>query len=166
MGHCSFINDKRTLLIDYKTKQKRLTLIHKISRQLSSDKVQRLCYLAALFLWLLIWQDDFRFYNATSSLGLKYIWLITIPATMLLLQAIFNKTILWATIFGLVLTYTIYAVYITFTDILERSGNHVKAISWDLKSFLLLIFIFGLLFIINWTLFRLKPNGTTKKHTA
>lgn len=85
---------------------------------------------------------------------------------MLLLQVILNKTILWATIFGLVLVYTIYAVYLALTDIIERSGNHVKAISWDLKSFLLLIFIFGLLFIINWTLFKLKPNGTTKKHTA
>ena len=143
-----------------------MTVITKISRLLSLDKVQRLCYLIALLLWLLMWQDDFRFYNATSSLGVKYIWLISIPATMLLLQVILNKTILWATIFGLVLVYTIYAVYLTLTDIIERSGNHVKAISWDLKSFLLLIFIFGLLFLINWTLFKLKPNGTTKKHTA
>jgi presenilin-like A22 family membrane protease len=143
-----------------------LNVIAKISRLLSLDKVQRLCYIAALLLWLLMWQDDFRYYNATSSLGVKYIWLISIPATMLLLQAILNKTILWATIFGLVLVYTIYAVYLTLTDIIERSGNHVKAISWDLKSFLLLIFIFGLLFIINWTIFKLKPNGTTKKHTA
>jgi presenilin-like A22 family membrane protease len=143
-----------------------LNVIAKISRLLSLDKVQRLCYIAALLLWLLMWQDDFRYYNATSSLGVKYIWLISIPATMLLLQAILNKTILWATIFGLVLVYTIYAVYLTLTDIIERSGNHVKAISWDLKSFLLLIFIFGPLFIINWTIFKLKPNGTTKKHTA
>lgn len=112
-----------------------------------------------------MWQDDFRFYNATSSLGVKYIWLISIPPTILLLQAILNKTILWGTIFGLVLVYTIYTVYMTLTDIIERSGNHVKAISWDLKSFLLLIFIFGLLFIINWTLFKLKPNRTPKKRT-
>ena len=143
-----------------------MTVITQITRLLSLDKVQRLCYVTALLLWLLIWQDDFRFYNSTSSLGVKYIWLFSIPATVLLLQAILNKTILWVTIFGLVLTYTIYAVYMTLTDIIERSGNHVKAITWDLKSFLLLIFIFGLLFIINWTLYKLKPNGTTKKHTA
>ena len=143
-----------------------MTFLTKISRLLSLDKVQRLCYLAALLLWLFLWQDDFRFYNSTSSFVVKYIWLISIPATILLLQAILTKTILWATILGLVLAYTIYAAYLTLTDIVERSGNHVKAISWDLKSFLLLIIIFGLLFIINWTLFKLRPNGTTKKHTA
>jgi len=130
------------------------------------EKIQRICYVASLLLWLLIWQDDFQFYNATSSLGVKYIWIISIPATILLLQAILNKTILWVTIFGLVLAYTIYAVYITLTDIIERSGNHANAITWDLKSNLLLIFIFGLLFIINWTLYKLKPNGTTRKHAA
>ncbi len=143
-----------------------MTLFTKISRLLSLDKVQRLCYLTALILWLFISQDHFRFYDSTSSLGIKYIWLISIPATILFLQAILNKTILWATIWGLVLTYTIYAVFMTLSDIIERSGNHVKAITWDLKSFLLLIFIFGLLFGINWTLYKLKPNGTTKKHTA
>ncbi len=143
-----------------------MTLIAKISRLLSLDKVQRLCYAAALVLWLLIMKDDFRSYNSTSSFGMKYFWLISIPATILFVQAILNNTILWVTIFGLVLTNTFYLVYMTLTDIIERSSNHVKAISWDTESFLQLIFFFTILFVINWTLYKLKPNWTTRKHAA
>jgi hypothetical protein len=127
------------------------------------DKVQRLCYVSALILWLVIWKEDFRFYDLPSSLGIKYIWLISIPAILLLLQAILNNIILWRTLFGLLLMYTSYAVIVSLMDIFERSGNHVKAIPWDLKTFLFFMLIFGLLLLVNLILYKLKPIGKTKK---
>jgi hypothetical protein len=125
----------------------------------ASDKVQRLCYVYALILWLVIWKEDFRFYELPSSLGIKYIWLISIPAILLLLQAILNNTLLWGTLFGLLLMYTSYVVIVSLMDIVERSGNHVKAISWNVKTFLFFMLIFGLLLMVNVILYKLKPIG-------
>ena len=136
-----------------------MILIKKISNLLSKDKFQRLFYFIAILFWLYMWQDDFDYLNATSSLfRLKYKWLIFIPTTILLTQLIFNKIFLWAIIFGLVLAYTIYALYLTLSDIIERSGNHVKAIPWTLENLALYIFIFGILCFINWILYKMKPN--------
>jgi hypothetical protein len=131
----------------------------KRSGLLALDKVQRLCYVYALILWLVIWKEDFRFYELPSSLGIKYIWLISIPAILLLLQAILNNIILWGTLFGLLLMYTSYVVIVSLMDIVERSGNHVKAISWDVKTFLFFMLIFGLLLLVNVILYKLKPIG-------
>lgn len=129
------------------------------------DKVQRLCYVSALILWLVIWKEDFRFYELPSSLGIKYIWFISIPATLLLLQAILNNIILWGTLFGLLLMYTSFVVIVSLMDIVERSGNHVKAISWDVKTFLFFMLIFGLLLLVNVILYKLKPMSKIKKNT-
>ena len=136
----------------------------KRSGLLALDKVQRLCYVSALILWLVIWKEDFRFYELPSSLGIKYIWLISIPAILLLLQAILNNIILWGTLFGLLLMYTSYAVIVSLMDIVERSGNHEKAISWDVKTFLFFMLIFGLLLLVNVILYKLKPMSKIKKN--
>jgi len=136
----------------------------KRSRLLALDKVQRLCYVSALILWLVIWKEDFRFYELPSSLGIKYIWLISIPAILLLLQAILNNIILWGTLFGLLFMYTSYVVIVSLMDIVERSGNHMKAISWDVKTFLFFMLIFGLLLLVNVILYKLKPIGNIKKN--
>ena len=131
----------------------------KRSGLLALDKVQRLCYVSALILWQVIWKEDFRFYELPSSLGIKYIWLISIPAILLLLQAILNNILLWGTLFGLLFMYTSYVVIVSLMDIVERSGNHVKAISWDVKTFLFFMLIFGLLLLVNVILYKLKPIG-------
>jgi hypothetical protein len=136
----------------------------KRSGLLALDKVQRLCYVSALILWLVIWKEDFRFYELPSSLGIKYIWLISIPAILLLLQAILNNIILWGTLFGLLLMYTSYVVIVSLMDIVERSGKHVKAISWDVKTFLFFMLIFGLLLLVNVILYKLKPMSKIKKN--
>ena len=136
-----------------------MILIKKISNLLEKNKFQRLCYLLAIIFWLYMWQDDFEHLNATSSLfSISYKWLIFIPTTILLFQFIFNQIYLWTIIFVLVLTYTIYAFYLTFSDIIERSGNHVKAIPWTFENLMLFIFIFGTLCFINWILYKIKPN--------
>ena len=137
-------------------------IISRAERLLNNNKVQRLGYTTALIIWLLIWQRRFKYYNMTSSFGIKYIWSISVPAIILFVQIIFNKKFLWATIFGIVLTYSVYATYVNLTDIIKRSGNNVKAISWDLKNLLLLILSYVILFLINWTICKLKPTATTR----
>jgi len=120
--------------------------------------VQRLFYLFGLVVWLLLLKNEFHKYDKESSLGISYFWLILIPASLLTLQIIFNYKILWFIIFGLVLTYSIYSAYYTLTDIIERSGNHVKAISWDLETTSILILIYIILVLTNWILYKLKPS--------
>lgn len=135
-----------------------MTIVSSISSFLKKDKVQRLIYFLGLIIWLLLFKNEFQIYDKTSSLGISYLWLILIPSTLLALQTIFNDKTLWFIIFALVLMYSIYSTYYTVTDIIERSGNHVKAIDWDLKTTAILIFVYIILFVINWILFNLKPN--------
>ena len=135
-----------------------MTIVSSISGFLKRDKVQRLFYLLGLIVWFLLLKNEFHKYNKESSLGISYFWLILIPATLLTLQIILNHKILWFIIFGLVLTYSIYSAYYTLTDIIERSGNHVKAIYWDFETTAILNIIFTILFLTNWILFKLKPS--------
>src|SRR5436190_20558386 len=114
-----------------------MQIIKRISVLLANGKVQRVCYFLALIYWIAIWKDFFSIYNSTSFLGIKYIWLITIPATLLVVQIIFNKRFTWALIFALITIFTLVAIITTTIDLVERSGDHVKAIHWDLKEVLI-----------------------------
>jgi hypothetical protein len=140
-----------------------MRIISKISTLLAKDKIQRICYLTLCIIWLLSWRDHYRFYNAESSLGIKYIWLFSIPATLLIVQTIINKTIIWAMIFGLVSLFSVYSVYSILADTIERSGNHVKAISWNFYEVVLLITYLLVLLVVNWVIYKIKPNGFCKK---
>jgi len=60
--------------------------------------------------------------------------------------------------------YTSFVVIVSLMGIVERSGNHVKAISWDVKTFLFFMLIFGLLLLVNVILYKLKPIGNIKKN--
>ena len=135
-----------------------MTILSFISSVLKRDKVQRLFYFIGLVVWLLLLKNEFHKYDKESSLGISYFWLILIPATLLTLQIILNQKIIWFIIFSLVLTYSIYSVYYTLTDIIDRSGNHVKAISWDIQTTVILIIIFIILILTNWILYNLKPS--------
>jgi len=135
-----------------------VNILSSISSFLKRDKVQRLFYLLGLVAWLLLLKNEFHKYDKESSLGISYFWLILIPATLLTLQIIFNHKILWFIILGLVLTYSIYSAYYSLTDIIERSGNHVKAIYWDFETTLIYVTIFIILFLTNLLLYKLKPD--------
>lgn len=135
-----------------------MTIISSISNFLKKDKVKRVFYFLGLVTWLLINENQFHKYDKTSSFGITYFWLILIPSTLLLLQIIFNNRVLWFLIFASVLSFTLYSMYYTLTDIIERSGNHVKAIYWDFETTIILIAIYLILFLTNWILYKLKPN--------
>ena len=132
-----------------------MTIISQISAWLAKDKIQRICYLILLIIWLLLWGDSDSFYFE-SSLGIKYVWLFSIPAVLLVVQIIINKIIVWAAIFGLVLLYAVYSVYSLLTRIIEDS--YLKETSWNFNKILLLITFLFILFVVNWIIYKLKPN--------
>jgi hypothetical protein len=80
------------------------------------------------------------------------------PAMLLALQIIRNNKLLWGLIFGLLTTYIVAALYLVISDAIERSGNHVKAIDWKIKDVLILLFGFGVLFIVDWIIYKIKPK--------
>jgi hypothetical protein len=43
-------------------------------------------------------------------------------------------------------------------DIIERSGNNVKAIDWSFKDIFTLIIFFGFWGMIDWIIYHLKPK--------
>ena len=134
-----------------------MAITRKISGFLNKDTVQRVGYLVGLLVWLFLLKNEFHKYDKESSLGISYFWLIIIPATLLLLQAIFNHWLLWLVIFISVLTYSLYSVYYTLTNIFERSHNQVKALYWDFETAALFVMICLILILVNWTLFQLRP---------
>jgi hypothetical protein len=134
-------------------------LIEKIKGQLTKDTIQRVVYGLGLALWtFLMWDSITEFPYATSSLGLNYMTLFTIPALLLFLQIIRNNRLLWGIIFGLVTIYAVTALYLVIADAIERSGNHVKAIDWQTKDILFLVVVFGVLFIVDWTIYWIRPK--------
>jgi hypothetical protein len=105
-----------------------------------------------------MWDSISHYPYATSSLGINYLILYSIPALLLALQIIRNNKLLWTLIFSLVTTYIGVALYMVVSDAIERSGSHIKAINWELQDILKLLLAFGIMFIIDWILFKIKPR--------
>ncbi len=77
---------------------------------------------------------------------------------MLVLQIIRNNKLLWGLVFGLVTAFIIISFYLALSDSIERSGNHVKAIEWDIRGILFLIAYFVILLIADWTVYNMRPK--------
>jgi len=134
-----------------------MAIISKISKLLANDQIQRICYFIALIIWFLLCADDYRFYFAESSVGIKYIWLVSLPAVLLIIQIIVNKTIVWAIILGLTSLFTVYSVYGVFTH-----DDSVKEIYWDFYDGLFLTIYFLIWVVIIWIIYKLKPTNKRK----
>jgi hypothetical protein len=145
----------------------KLKIFKEISTRLQKDKVQRFIYGLALIVWTVIWIDNLNLFNADSSLGIKYYWLMIIPTLILLGQILFNLRILWWLTVGLISIYTIWTVWnIVFLRILVGyHRDYVPGTIWDFKEVLTLIMIFLTLFLVNWTFWKIRPEKN-KKHFA
>lgn len=88
---------------------------------------------------------------------------MTIPALLLFGQVILNNKIIWALIIGLISCYTIWTLWnIIFLEILfEFHRDYSPESIWNLKQILTLLIIFLVLFILNWTIWKIKPNKNT-----
>jgi hypothetical protein len=134
-------------------------LLEKVKGQLRKDAIQRVIYGIGLTIWTyLMWDSITDFPYETSSLGINYMTLFTFPAILLFLQIIRNNKLLWGLIFGLVTIYIFIALYLVIADAIERSGNHVKAIDWESKDVLILLTVFGVLLIADWTIYAIRPK--------
>jgi hypothetical protein len=134
-------------------------LLEKIKRELSKDRNQRAIYGLGLILWtFLMWDSIIDWSYSKIFLSPSNVTSYIVPALLLVFQIIRNNKILWALIFGLVTAYFVVALYLGISDAIERSGNHVKAIDWELKDILLLLIFFGVLAIADWTIYEIKPK--------
>ena len=134
-------------------------LVEKIEGQLIKDIIQRVIYGFGLALWIfLMWDGITEFPHATSSLGVSYMTIFIIPSVLLFFQMIRNNRLLWGLIFGLVTVYSVSSLYHVIADAIERSGNHVKAIDWELSDILILSIVSGALFVVNWIIYKIKPK--------
>ncbi len=130
-----------------------------IRNLLTKDAFQRSVYGLGFLLWTVIMWDSLKnFPFSTSSLKISYLTLYLIPATILIIQIIRNNILLWLLTFGLFSSYILVSLFLVSWDIIERSGNHVKAIDWTFKDFVFLILFFGFFGLIDWIIYRLKPK--------
>ena len=105
-----------------------------------------------------MWSGITEHPNLKSSVGVSYITLYMVPAIILGLQIIRNNKIFWGIIFGLFSTYILVSLIYVISDILNRTGNHVKSIDWNLKELIIIFTFFIVLGIVNWVIFQLKPK--------
>lgn len=137
-----------------------MTTIIKI---LNRGFVQRIIYGIGIILWTLImWTDLINFPLSKSSLGVPYLILYLIPTVVLAIQTILNTRLLWWTIWLIFSGYILISVILVIIDSIERSGNHPKAISWTINDILQLFFVFGVLLIVDWIIYYLKPTMKMK----
>jgi hypothetical protein len=130
-----------------------MSLINSISNSLSKRRTQRICYIVALAIWILIWCDDLKLHKATSSLGIKYVWLMAVPTILLTIQIVFNNILVWAVIWGLIIFYTFWTTY-----------ELVMNLKIEFVFPILLIML--ILLIINWIVFKLKPESRIENYSA
>ncbi len=137
-----------------------MTYLNKISEFLKKDRNQRLLYGIGLLIWIIIWNDNLKYYYAESSLGIKYLWLITIPAILLIGQILFNRKILWIIIVGLISTYSIWTLweFFLYNILIDHHKDYIPKNNWPLTDLIAFLFLFVLLLSINWSIWKMKPN--------
>lgn len=134
-------------------------MVEKIRAILTKDVVQRTIYGLGIILWtLILWERLMNNPFSTSSLKISYLILYLIPAIILLIQIIRNNKLLWILIFGLFSGYILVSIFLVTWDAIERSGNHVKAIDWTFLDFAFIILFFGILGVVDWIIYQLKPK--------
>ena len=138
----------------------RKPLLKRIKEILANDITQRSLYGLGLVVWTWTLWDDISENSryATSSLGINYLTLYTIPALMMGLQMLRNNKILWMLMVGLFSGYIAILVNITIRDAIKRSGSHVKAIDWSLSDIGIILGIFAACGLSNWILLLMRPQ--------
>jgi hypothetical protein len=130
-----------------------------VKKILKKDFVQRIIYGLGLVFWTIISIEELiDFPHAESSLHITYLTLYLIPTIILSVQIIRNNRILWGLIFGLFSAFILTSLFLGISDWITRSGNHVKAINWTLKNIGILIFIFAILGVTDWIIFKIRPK--------
>ena len=133
--------------------------LEKFQKLLTNDIIQRICYGFLLASWTLLLWERLTDISSSSSIGLSYSTIYLIPASLLLIQIILNHGVLWLLVFSLYSVYILISIYMTIHDIIERSGNHVKAINWHLKDVAILVASFGFAVFVGILIYCVKPRN-------
>jgi hypothetical protein len=126
-----------------------MNLLTKINNFLANDLVQRLCYLAALLVWIYTFHFAMN-YNSQQSSWILYFFIL-FPAILLVIQILFNKTFTWAVIFLLI------AAYSTFMSIGLLSSLISQGIRTSVTTNTDIIPIILVLSLITLIVYKLKP---------
>lgn len=134
-------------------------MISKLKAILNKSLIQRVIYALGLIIWTLLLFDRLQSTpHAESSIRLSYLTLYLIPTLIFIIQIIRNNKILWGLILGSFSAFILISLIIGVADWIERSGNHVKAIDWTFRDIVLIIFYFGVLSLIDWIIYMIKPK--------
>lgn len=134
-------------------------MIRIIKEILGKDLYQRIIFGIGLVLWTLVnWSELIKNPNSETSIGISYLTIYLIPSLLLSIQIIRNNRILWGLIFGLFSTFLLISLIMGIKDSIIRSGNHLKAIDWNLEAIIRIVVFFGVLGIIDWIIYQLKPK--------
>jgi len=137
-----------------------MIFIKKISDKLKVDKTQRIIYAFGFILWIIYWFDKFKYYDLEYIPGIKYIWIFSIPIFLFSIQFLLNNRMIWRLIILFSSLITFYVVSITiFMDVLVNfNRDYVPQTFWSIDMILSPILILLILFLINWTLWKMKPE--------
>lgn len=134
-------------------------MLNRVKALLEAGVVQRIICGLGLTLWtVLLWDRVINPIGATSSLGISYSTFYVVPAGILALQIALNNRFLWALIFGLVTCYVVVLICMAVTDAIVRSGNHVKAIDWNVRDFVELLVFFGIAIFMDVVIWKIRPK--------
>lgn len=129
-------------------------ILEKVKYWLSISLIQRLFYGIGLILWTaILWDESMDF---STPYFRKYLAIYLIPALLLFLQILFNNKNIWGLIFSLISFYSIYALY-SFIIWAIESSDSAKSPDWSIESIFLISLFFGLLSLLDWIIYRLKP---------
>ena len=131
----------------------------KIQKLLTNDIIQRVFYGFMLASWTLLFWERITEISSSSSIGLNYSKIYIIPAGILFTQIILNHRILWSLILSLYSVYLLTSLFMTIHDIIDRRGNHIKAINWHLKDVVILVAYFGFVFFVGILIYCVKPRN-------
>lgn len=121
------------------------------------DRNQKLIYGIGLLLWILLWYDDFRFIsNDTITF---YVVLTFIPALLLFLQILFNNRIIWwllVVYFG-IHTLSILWSMVYFDILIDYHRDYLPQSFWRINKLRNWLIMLPSLFLVNWTIWKIKP---------
>lgn len=137
-----------------------MIFLKKISDKLKDDKSQRIIYLIGFVLWIIYWIDKFKYYDLEYIPGIRYLWIFLIPILLFGIQFFMNNRAIWLLIIILSSFITFYIVSITiFMDVLVNlDRDYVPETFWSVKLIFKPILILLFLFMINWILWKMKPE--------
>ncbi len=130
----------------------------KVFSYLRYNNVQRWVYCFFLLFWTAVNIDQNIYQlNYQSSFGVIYLWLFLFPASMLILQMLFNSYLGWLLSFLFYCSFILYLFITVSVDLYTKSQNDF--ISYTDIDILLIGLAATILIIIGYIIYRIKPKN-------